>query len=217
MVNFACAIAALAQSLRLAFPAESARIECCVMLWLIASTTHGYFVVGRRRFESKRKDWLASAALEAHRAEVLAVGILTEGNTTPHLFHGLSEIEILTLAIELTECANFKKTIGHNILGFDIPFLCRRMWKHRIHPPPHWLNCSPYKAGDWAFDTMLAWSCGNRDQRISLDMLAWHLGVGRKTGSGKDFAATYRTNPKAALDYLTNDLILTEKCYLKMR
>lgn len=166
---------------------------------------------------AKRKDWLASAALDAHRAEVLAVGLKLESGEITAI-HGIAEKEILASVIKAVVHSNWAwdEIVGHNLLAFDIPFLCRRMWKHGIKPPGNWINCSPYKA-DWAFDTMLAWSCGNREQRISLDMLAWHLGVGRKSGTGKDFAATYKTDPKAALDYLTNDLLLTEKCYLKMR
>lgn len=161
----------------------------------------------------KEKAWLEGAALDAARGEVLAIGVILDGG--PEIIHGMDESMMLLLfRSKATEHAH-KTVVGHNLLSFDIPFLCRRMWKHGIAPPRHWLDCSSFKAR-WAFDTMLAWSCGNRDQRIGLDLLAWHLGVGRKVGNGKDFAKLYETDQSKALEYLRNDLELTEKIYQKM-
>lgn len=165
--------------------------------------------------EEKEKAWLESAALEATRGEVLIIGFAYDQGTTAVIHQGSEKHKLETLLIHATTHSDCL-IVGHNLLGFDIPFLCRRMWKHGITPPKHWLDTTPWKA-TWAFDTMLAWSCGNRDQRISLDMLAWHLGVGRKNGSGADFAKLYATNQEKALEYLRNDLKLTEACYLRMR
>ena len=165
---------------------------------------------------AKKQSWLDSAALEAHRAELLAIGILMDGEYT--IMHGMGERLMLAglrdFAVKYAE----RTVVGHNLLGFDIPILVKRMLCHGITPPKPWTDCTPWKAS-WAFDTMTYWSMGGRDSRdrISLDMLAWALGVGRKTGSGADFAALYAESKEKAVEYLKNDLKLTEGCYQKLR
>jgi hypothetical protein len=63
---------------------------------------------------------------------------------------------------------------------------------------------------------MEVYSCGNREQRISLDKLCTMLGIGGKTGSGANFAELFETNPKFAIDYLKHDLDLTMEVLQKM-
>ncbi len=163
----------------------------------------------------KEAAWLAGAALDPTRCEILAVGVAGGELESPWTILG-TEKSILEEVRHMATLYLEQTVVGHNLLGFDIPLLCRRMWKHGIVPPAHWLDCSSWRAR-WAFDTMLVWSCGNRDQRISLDVLAWHLGVGRKQGSGDDFAKLFETDKAKALEYLRNDLALTEAVYLRMR
>ena len=66
---------------------------------------------------------------------------------------------------------------------------------------------------------MVAWGCGayGPEGRISLDNFAKYLGVGQKNGSGEHFAELYKVNEKEALEYLENDLILTEKIFTKIK
>jgi 3'-5' exonuclease len=163
----------------------------------------------------KKQAWLDGAALDATRCQILAIGLAGADLTDPKLLHAGTEHGMLTHLRELATVYHDLTLVGHNILGFDIPLLCRRMWKHGISPPARWIDCSTWRA-TWAYDTMVAWSCGNRDQRISLDVLAWHLGCGRKNGSGADFAKLYQTDREKALEYLRNDLMLTEQVYLTM-
>lgn len=163
----------------------------------------------------KERAWLEGAALDATRCEVLAIGLAGADFPEPKILCGGNEKDKLSHLRALATTYSDLIWVGHNILGFDFPILSRRMWKYEITPPRQWLDCTPWKA-QFAFDTMLAWSCGHRDQRISLDLLAWHLGVGRKTGNGKDFAKLYEIDQAKALDYLKNDLALTEAVYLKM-
>lgn len=165
--------------------------------------------------QKKFDDWKDECALHAHRGQIVAIGLINNGVTV--ILHGVEEKDMLQLLRDYATEWNDKTVVGHNLLSFDIPYIVRRFWHHGIKPPTQWLDCTPWRA-TWAFDTMLVWSCGNRDQRISLDNLAWHLGVGRKTKdmTGKQFAEIYATDKEKALDYLRNDLKLTEGCYLKM-
>ena len=47
-------------------------------------------------------------------------------------------------------------------------------------------------------------------------MLAKHLGVGQKTGSGADFAKLWVEDRAKALAYLESDLTLTKLCFERM-
>ncbi len=179
--------------------------------------------------EEKEASWLEAATLDAVRCEVLAIGLKDDmGEET--LIHGGTEKERLTKAIELIghfgdgvnamlpgSIIHHPHIVGHRLLAFDIPVLIRRMWANGIKPPQKWLDCTSYRAHrQWAFDTAVEWGLGNRDQYIKLDHLAFHLGAGRKNGDGAMFWKTYQEDPKKALAYLSNDLKLTEGCYLKM-
>lgn len=163
----------------------------------------------------KEKSWLDSAALDACRGQVLAIGLAGADMPEPKVLVGGTEHGMLTHVRDLATVYHDLTMVGHNLLGFDLPFLVRRMWKHGIPPPPRWLDLTQWRA-KWAFDTMLVWGCGNREQRISLDVLAWHLGLGRKNGTGADFAKLYEADREKAILYLKNDIALTEKCYLAM-
>lgn len=65
--------------------------------------------------------------------------------------------------------------IGHNLVGFDLPFLWKRSVILGIKPP----KFMPFKAKPWdavVFDTMQQWD-SDRDKRISLDNLCAVLGI----------------------------------------
>ncbi len=170
--------------------------------------------------EEKERSWFDSATLDACRCEVLAIGL--KSHKHEELIHGESEeVRLLEMlgAIDQLEMDDIQ-LVGHRLLGFDIPMLVRRMWANGIKPPQKWLNCTSYKAHrEWAFDTAVEWSCGNREQYVKLDHMAFMLGVGRKTDGvkGATWWKTYAEDQKAALGYLSNDLKLTEGVYLKMR
>ncbi len=168
----------------------------------------------------KEASWLESATLDACRCEVLAIGLKSLKHE--QLIHGEREEDMLWRLFDLVSMVDADESIivGHRLLGFDIPILVRRMWANGIKPPTKWLNCTSYKAHrEWAFDTAVEWSCGNREQYVKLDHLAFMLGVGRKTDGvqGATWWKTYAEDQKAALGYLSNDLKLTEGVYLKMR
>jgi len=97
--------------------------------------------------------------------------------------------------------------IGFNIFGFDLPFLIRRSWKHRV-AVPFGIRRGRYW-GDQLLDLRDCWQLGDRQARGSLDSIARHLGVGAKNGDGKGFAALWQSDRKQAESYLRNDVELT--------
>lgn len=160
--------------------------------------------------EAKREEWFSRAALSALTGRVLAIGYQA-GDGFGCFATGDEGEDIAGFWDLMTDNgAITNRIVGFNILGFDIPFLVRRSWKLGI-PVPYSLF-----RGRWAnealIDLMDVWKCGCRDQSVSLRALARFLGVGDKTGQGKDFADLLERDREAALAYLENDVRLTARC-----
>lgn len=160
--------------------------------------------------DEKRQEWLDRAALSAVTGHVLAIGYLHEGKF--NVFASGDEADDIAAFWDLVAPRGIllRPLVGFNCNGFDVPYMVRRSWKLGVQPPHglfrgRWLN-------DAFVDLMEMWRCGTRDTSISLADLARYLGVGEKTGSGKDFAALWESDRDAALKYLENDLRLTARC-----
>lgn len=163
--------------------------------------------------EDKRADWLACAALHAEHGKILCIGFM-EG-VDRETFSILEGEETAILKTFWNGFINNtpKKFIGHFVKGFDVPFIIRRSFILGVE------ICPSVMEGRYMckriVDTMEAWACGTRDT-ISLDNLSRALGVGKKNGSGADFAKLYKEEPEKAKEYLINDLHLTALCAQKM-
>ena len=102
-----------------------------------------------------------------------------------------------------------RKIVGHNIIGFDLPYLDQADMIHG-GSGHDFLNARGYWS-DFFFDTMRRWHM--RDM-ISLDKLAKALGhPSGKNGNGKHFHALSDDEKE---EYLTNDLKLVEFVFNKM-
>lgn len=100
---------------------------------------------------------------------------------------------------------------GHNIHGFDLPFLIRRSWVHGVKIP----NIMKGRYfHDRFVDTMALWNCGGRDY-VKLDEISQFFGGPSKPDdcSGADFARMFDAGGeerKKAIDYLIGDLTMTQ-------
>lgn len=157
--------------------------------------------------ESKRKAWIEDAALSPLTGEVLAIGLWIDGT---HVIISEPASEAMMLhefwdAIQ--DSHQLHHIIGFNCCLFDLPFLIRRSWKFNVTVPlgvrrgRYW--------GDQITDLRDVWQCGDRQAPGSLDTIAKHLGIGGKTGIGKDFASLWKSDRTKAIEYLKNDLDLT--------
>src|ERR1044071_8984564 len=63
--------------------------------------------------------------------------------------------------------------VGHNIIGFDLPFIFLRCLAHSLHARP-FVNLSEYNVRG-VFDTMHRWWLGAK-RFVSLDDIAWEIG-----------------------------------------
>jgi hypothetical protein len=169
---------------------------------------------------SHRRDFTERAALDPLTGRVVAIGVMAyeaRGEQPPPFGKGgrfsiighVDEAQTLREFWELTrgEMGRTNPMIGFNIFGFDLPFLFRRSWKHRV-AVPFGLRRGRYW-GDQLIDLRDYWQLGDRQARGSLDSIAKHLGVGAKNGEGKAFAELWQSNRKQAEAYLRNDIELT--------
>jgi hypothetical protein len=169
-----------------------------------------------------RRDFFDKAALDPLTGRVVAIGMLDL--ETDHFFIIGHDDEAQTLREfwQLTrgDMGRINPLIGFNICNFDLPFLIRRSWKHRV-VVPFGIRRGRYW-GDQVVDLRDAWQLGDRQARGSLDAIAKHLGVGAKlaapaangeikTIKGGEFAGLWESNRDLAEAYLRNDVELTAK------
>jgi predicted 3'-5' exonuclease similar to PolB exonuclease domain len=107
--------------------------------------------------------------------------------------------------------------VGHNIIGFDLPFIFQRCLVHCMPAQP-FVNLSDYHVRG-VFDTMHQWWLGAK-RSVSLDDLAWALGIeSSKTADveGSKVFELYQAGMLAEIrEYNLNDVRLTRKVYERM-
>lgn len=109
------------------------------------------------------------------------------------------------------------KMVGHNILGFDVPYLMRWSVLQGMKVPNFLTPFSRQGRGryfpDVWVDTMQTFACGEFGYRKSLDSLAKALNCSGKNGNGKFF---YQMTREEQEKYLTNDIVQTLQIYRPM-
>src|SRR5687767_798619 len=107
--------------------------------------------------------------------------------------------------------------VGHNILGFDLPFIFQRCLVNNINVRP-FIDLSEFRVRG-VFDTMHHWWLGSK-RFVSLDDIAWALGIeSSKTAEaeGSKVFEMYQTDKLAEIrEYNLNDVRLTRKVYERM-
>jgi DNA polymerase elongation subunit (family B) len=108
--------------------------------------------------------------------------------------------------------------VGHNIVSFDLPFIFQRCLVHRICAQP-FVSFGELNVRH-IFDTMHHWWLGNRRGRVSLDDIAWALGIeSSKTAEveGSKVFDLYQAGQLEQIrEYNLNDVRLTRKIYERM-
>ncbi|MFN2515636.1 MAG: ribonuclease H-like domain-containing protein [Pyrinomonadaceae bacterium] len=107
--------------------------------------------------------------------------------------------------------------VGHNIIGFDLPFLFQRCLAHCISARPL-VDLGEYRVRG-VFDTMHNWWLGAK-RFVSLDDIAWALGIeSSKTATveGSKVFDLYQAGKLAEIrEYNLNDVRVTRKVYERM-
>jgi hypothetical protein len=113
--------------------------------------------------------------------------------------------------------ADCDELVGHNLIGFDLPFIFQRCLANSIVARP-FVNLSDYNVRG-VFDTMHRWWLGAR-RHVSLDDIAWALGIeSSKTDEveGSKVFELYQAGKLHLIrEYNLNDVRLTRKVYERM-
>lgn len=106
---------------------------------------------------------------------------------------------------------------GHNLAGFDLPFLKHRSIIHKIKPPQELAKAMNAKPWDGCIaDTMLMWSSDSQ-KRASMDKLCRAFGIQGKDGfDGSMVAETWPVNPQKVIDYCKDDVNRTREIYKRI-
>lgn len=165
--------------------------------------------------EGEKARWKDQAALSPLTGRVIAIGLLVDGEVI--ISTELDEPMMLKKfwADYKVDIAGGEFYVGFNIFHFDLPFLIRRSIAIGVEVPFGIMPACKFWENQFV-DVMQGWQCGNKQERISLDNFAKFLGVGKKEGSGKDFAKLLKENPDKAKEYLGNDLWLTQKIFCRV-
>lgn len=160
---------------------------------------------------AKQSEWMDNAALSAATGKIIAVTI-AENNNEPEFITG-EEPALIERA--LSEISDPGITVfGWNLHNFDLKFLAQRASVHGIKG----FSCltTVFRGRrSWCehlIDAMQVWNMAyGHVSGSSLGAVALALGVGEKTGNGKDFADLLKTDPDAARAYAVNDVCLLRK------
>jgi DNA polymerase elongation subunit (family B) len=107
--------------------------------------------------------------------------------------------------------------VGHNLIGFDLPFIFQRCLVHCISAKPI-VDLSEFRVRG-VFDTMHHWWLGAK-RFVSLDDVAWALGIESSktaTAEGSKVFDLYQAGKLAEIrEYNLNDVRVTRKVYERM-
>jgi predicted PolB exonuclease-like 3'-5' exonuclease len=107
--------------------------------------------------------------------------------------------------------------VGHNLLGFDLPFIFQRCLVHCISARPL-VDLGEYRVRG-VFDTMHHWWLGAK-RNVSLDDIAWALGIESSktaTAEGSKVFELYQAGKLAEIrEYNLNDVRVTRRVYERM-
>jgi len=201
-------------------PAKRAeKLEQCSAEHAAAITNHAATVEAARA--THWANVVEKAALSPVTGQVLAIGCHSITKKSTSIIEG-DETDILSAwwsTYDKMRKSN-RHMVGHNIYGFDLPFLVRRSMILRVDVPSSVYTIQGrYVNWDKLFiDTRLHWLLGQTwgDCESSLDLVARALDCGEKPEDvgGGDFARLYRGSPEdraKAVAYLVNDLSMTAK------
>jgi hypothetical protein len=141
-----------------------------------------------------------------------AFGIDAEGNEQGEA-QALSDFLALMSDFDI-EC---DEIVGHNVIGFDLPFIFQRCLVNNIVARPL-VNLGDYNVRG-VFDTMRGWWLGGRN-RVGLDDIAWALGLeSSKTEEveGSKVFELYQAGKLLEIrEYNLNDVRVTRKVYERL-
>jgi 3'-5' exonuclease len=161
----------------------------------------------------------ARGGLSAATGRIVCFGIVHGEHE--QVFCSDAEGDVLHLAFEYLSTLGDQITyIGHNLVGFDLPFIRQRAIVNRRRAPfslrRAW-SARPWD--DHLGDTMLAWDA-DKTRRISLDRLCRLLGIASPKEDGMDGSKVWpmwqEGRHQEIADYCLHDCRAALECYRRI-
>jgi predicted PolB exonuclease-like 3'-5' exonuclease len=106
--------------------------------------------------------------------------------------------------------------VGHNVIGFDLPFIKHRSIINKVKPSPQFIKAFDDKWGKDVKDTMIMWS-PDKERRASMDKLCKAFGIpGKGDFDGSMVAETWPVDPEKVIEYCRDDVRRTREIYKRL-
>lgn len=170
-------------------------------------------------------DIVSRAALCPTTGQVLAIGYKSARGSAIQTILDTESDEAALINLFWTRYRDCRqqgrRMVGHNIFGFDLPFLVRRSWILGVDVPETVIEQNRYWDKRVFVDTMQVWGCGSYRDWIKLDVLSKLFGCNGKPNDvdGGMFSSLFFGTPdehQKAIDYLKCDLELTATVAAKL-
>jgi DNA polymerase elongation subunit (family B) len=153
-------------------------------------------------------------ALDALAGRIVCIGLLFDDgeNVTEQALIDQDERRILEQFWKLIQPTDV--FVGHNVLGFDLPFILQRSWILRVQPSRE-VNLRKYYTTE-VFDTMQVWTNWG-SKGVKLDVLAGALGCGNKSGSGVSVSVWWSARDfQTITKYCLDDVRITYRVFRRL-
>jgi hypothetical protein len=164
-------------------------------------------------------------SIAVHAGPIAGIDLGVELPHSEHVFgideDGVEQDEKKSLLAFLEFLKDFDcetdELVGHNLIGFDLPFIFQRCLVHCISAKPL-VDLSEFRVRG-VFDTMHHWWLGAK-RFVSLDDVAWALGIESSktaTAEGSKVFELYQAGKLAEIrEYNLNDVRVTRQVYERM-
>src|SRR6476660_9649823 len=164
-------------------------------------------------------------SIAVHAGPIAGIDLGVELPHSEHVFgideDGVEQDEKKSLLAFLDFLKDFDcetdELVGHNLIGFDLPFIFQRCLVHCISAKPL-VDLSEFRVRG-VFDTMHHWWLGAK-RFVSLDDVAWALGIESSktaTAEGSKVFELYQAGKLAEIrEYNLNDVRVTRQVYERM-
>lgn len=170
--------------------------------------------------EQALNDLVAKTSFDGMYGSVACIGFASDNHSTECTSEKSSEYAAISSFYDWINsfCDQNLIFCGHNISGFDLPFLKHRSMILGIKPPAQLLkamNAKPWD--DCIADTMLMWN-QDKQKRVSLDKLARALWINGKNDFDGAMVANEWFNGERSkvVEYCKNDVEITRQVYNKL-
>lgn len=109
--------------------------------------------------------------------------------------------------------------VGHNLIGFDLPFIYQRSLIHGVRPTYRLLEGKPWEVR-WLFDTMEEWRFKKTQLHVSLNDLAFAFGLDCPKDVERNGAKIYELfsagKHEEVRNYCLADVLCTRQLFYRM-